>query len=78
MIDYTAMNGPELLTACGDEGIKWAEAFCQCNPEVNVDEHVLFGWFANAIEHSHDKRMGHVLNGEHAQYLIDNDLKPGD
>jgi len=76
MTDYTKLNGPELLLACGDSGDKWATAFCQYNPDIEVDQHVLMGWFANAIEHSHDIRTCSILNGEHAQYLLDNGLQP--
>ncbi len=61
MIDYTAMNGPELLAACGDRANKWAAAFCQHAKKhhgLDIDEDVMLGWFANAIEHSHDVRTG--------------------
>jgi len=76
MTDYTKLNGVDLVHECGDQATKWAKAFCQLNPKVNVDEDILMGWFANAIEHSHDIRTGTVINGDHAQYLIDNNLSP--
>lgn len=69
MTDYTKFEGADLLHELGDDADKWAEAFCQLNPDVNVDQHLLFGWFANAIEHSYDHRLGLVHNGDHMDYL---------
>jgi hypothetical protein len=63
-IDYTAMNGPELLSALGDRGFKWAKAFCQQAKKLgygDIDEDWVTGWFANAIESSHDLRMRRTL-----------------
>ena len=59
-IDYTAMNGPEMLAACRDDGAKWAAAFCQHAKKHGheIDEGWMIGWFANAIENSHDVRTG--------------------
>lgn len=76
MTDYTKMDGPKLVNTCGSDAYKWADAFCQFNPEAKVDQEVLMGWFANAIMTSLDMNNGTVINGEHAQYLIDNDLSP--
>jgi len=61
MIDYTTMTGPEMLHACRDDAAKWAAAFCQHAKKLgheNIDEGWMIGWFANAIEHSHDVRTG--------------------
>lgn len=69
--DYTNLNGPQLISACGSDAYKWAGAFCQLNPDVDVDQDVLMGWFANAIMTSLDLSNGTVINGDHAQYLID-------
>jgi hypothetical protein len=57
--DYTALTGPQLLEALGDDASKWAAAFCQYAKTFNhsdIDEGWMIGWFANAIEHSHDVR----------------------
>lgn len=57
--DYTGMTGPQLLEALGDDASKWAAAFCQHAKTFNlhhIDEGWMVGWFANAIEHSHDVR----------------------
>jgi hypothetical protein len=60
MPDYTAMDGPQLLSAMGDDAAKWADAFCQHAKKLghgDIDEGWMIGWFANAIESSHDLRM---------------------
>lgn len=56
-MDYTAMSGPEMLNAVRDDAMRWAEAFCQMKKKWNwrledIDEGLMVGWFANAIEHS--------------------------
>lgn len=68
-MDYTKLDGADLLHAMGDNASKWAAAFCQLNPDINADEDTLMMWFANAIEHSNDLRTGRILNGDHAEYL---------
>lgn len=57
-VDYAAMNGPELLNACGDSGFEWAKAFQQriVDKGIHIDIDLMLGWFANAIEHSSDVR----------------------
>lgn len=56
---------------CGDNAEKWAQEFCKRYPQglCQIDghegivqgddwEHIVMGWFANAIEHSYDVRTG--------------------
>ena len=69
-MDYTKLNGPDLLHEMGIDGDKWAEAFCQLNPDANVDEITMLGWFCSAIMHTLDTERGTVINGEHAEYLL--------
>src|SRR5574337_1148514 len=61
MPDYTQYkNGAELINALGDEGMKWAAAFCQYtkkNLDIDLDLMYVMGWFANAIEHSNVVRQ---------------------
>lgn len=77
MIDYTKMDGPTMLHALGMDGYKWAEAFCQHNKgKGEPDESVMLVWFCNAIMHTLDTERGTVHNGDHAQWLIDNDETP--
>ena len=58
MPDYCSMSGPELLAAVRDDARKWAEAFQQIvvSHGVEIDEALMIGWFANAIENSSDIR----------------------
>jgi hypothetical protein len=58
-IDYTAMDAPGVLSACADDGHKWAAAFKQHAEKlghIGMDEGWLIGWFCNAIEGSADTR----------------------
>ena len=71
-VDYTAMDDAELLHQLGADGQKWAIAFKQYNPECNVDDGQLLGWFCNAVMAGHDAALGNPpLNGDHAQWLLD-------
>jgi hypothetical protein len=55
-MNYADMSSAELLTACGDSGERWAEAFMQVVAKMvphlplAVDVDLMRGWFANAIE----------------------------
>lgn len=75
MPDYTKFDDADLLHELNDDAQKWAQAFQQYNPDCGVGEDVLIGWFANAIERSHDYRTGHIINGEHAEYLAQRGLE---
>ena len=70
-MDYTKLNGPDLLHEMGQDAAKWATAFCQIIPEGERDEEIMMVWFANAIMHTLDTERGTIINGEHAQYLLD-------
>ena len=70
MTDYTKLVGADLLHECNDDGRKWAEAFVQHFPECGIDEDIVFGWFANAIERAWDYRTGTIHNGDHMEYEI--------
>ena len=50
--DYVNMNAGEMLAAMGTDAQKWAEAFCQIKERTSfkIDEALMTGWFANAIE----------------------------
>jgi len=58
--DYTVMNGPELLSACGHDAMKWAEAFQQIvvDKGLEIDQGLMVGWFANPIMNMHDHLTG--------------------
>lgn len=53
------MGSGEFLKALGVDGMKWAEAFHQLNPDCNIAEGVMLGWFCNALMAMHD----HILGG---------------
>ena len=74
-MDYTKLNGPDLLHEMGQDASKWAAAFCQLHPKANVDEGDMIGWFANAIMHTLDTERGTIINGEHAEYLLNRAAK---
>jgi hypothetical protein len=60
-MDFTKLDGPDLLNACGADAAKWAAAFNQHAVKLGypeMDEGWLIGWFANAIMHSHDVYTG--------------------
>lgn len=57
---YREMDTAEFHAAMGDDAQQWAKAFMEIviNGGVEVDEALMSGWFANAIETAHDKRSG--------------------
>ena len=71
---YKEMDDPTLLRECGTDGSKWTEAFREINPDCNVPDDIMLGWFCNAIMNALDIERGAVHNGDHAQYLIDEGL----
>jgi len=44
----------EIINECGDNAAKWAKAFCDAIARMPgipaIDEALMVGWFANAIE----------------------------
>ena len=57
--DYATIPEQLLPETLGDDGAAWAAAFCQFAKKngLDIDEGWMIGWFANAIEASHDCRM---------------------
>jgi hypothetical protein len=45
-------NGGDFLKMIGTDGRKWAAAFCAtCDVhKLQIDEDLMIGWFANAVE----------------------------
>lgn len=50
----------------------WTEFFRKCNPDCNITDDVMLGWFANAMMAMHDYLKGTPVNGDHAQFILDN------
>ncbi len=55
---YREMQNGDMLQAVGDDASKWAAAFMEILGDrlAAIDEGLMIGWFANAIEHSCDVR----------------------
>ena len=51
MIDYTKMDGQEIVDACGYNAAKWAAAFQHVvvNEELEINEGLMTDWFLNAM-----------------------------
>ena len=51
----------------------WVKFFRDTHPECNVPDDMMLAWFSNAMMAMHDYLKGSPIhNGDHAQYLIDN------
>jgi hypothetical protein len=44
-----AMPSGDFLAFLGQDGMRWMQAFRALNPECNVDDDVMLGWFCNAL-----------------------------
>jgi hypothetical protein len=64
MTKYSEMSPGDMLQAVGDDAQKWADAFCEINPDA--DRETMVGWFANAIENSSDVRRGRHIHSDEA------------
>lgn len=51
----------------------WAKFFMETNPNCGMDHDMMRSWFANAMMAMHDHLVyrGIPMNGDHAQYLLD-------
>lgn len=74
MMDYAEMNPGEFHhTLAKADASEWAKAFRQMNPQSNIDDGVMLGWFANCYMAGFDNASGTgPLCGDHAQWLIEN------
>lgn len=50
----------------------WTKFFRELNPNCNVDDDIMLGWFANAMMAMHDHLIykGSPINGDHAEYML--------
>lgn len=54
------------------DAMAWTKFFRECNPDCNVPDDLMLGWFANAMMAMHDYLTGSKpLNGDHAQWMIE-------
>ncbi len=47
--ELRAMQGGDLLSYLGLDGMRWTQAFRALNPDCNVSDDTLLGWFCNAL-----------------------------
>jgi len=68
------MTKHDLMMLTCTDAMEWTKYFRQKNPNCNIDDDVMLGWFANAMMAMHDHIMlrGQPINGDHAQWLVDN------
>ena len=61
---YRDMDSGELVNALGDDASKWAEAFQEIvvDQGLEINEGLMIGWFANAIEGSYSARTWIIIN----------------
>jgi hypothetical protein len=50
----SAMSNYDMNIHHNPDAKAWAEFFAQCNPDINLDEDLMLGWFANAMMAMHD------------------------
>jgi hypothetical protein len=66
------MSDYDMTIHTNPDAMAWTRFFRECNPDCNVADDVMLGWFSNAMMAMHDHLAGNpILNGDHAQYLID-------
>ena len=68
LFELYALSDAELIDYCGDDARRWAEAFCRIKERQgwspdDIDEGLMIGWFANAIEKSSDVRAARKTGG---------------
>ena len=72
------MSDYDMSIHTNPSGMAWTQFFRKCNPDCNVDDDVMLGWFCNAMMAMHDHlRGGGPLNGDHAQFLINQEHGDG-
>ena len=66
-MDYAEMNPGEFHhTLAKADASEWAKAFRQMNPQSNIDDGVMLGWFANCYMAGFDNASGTgPLCGDH-------------
>ena len=67
------MNDYDMTIHTNPDAMVWTKFFRKLNPECNVSDDAMLGWFANAMMAMHDHLVykGAPINGDHAQYLMD-------
>lgn len=54
------------------DAMAWTKFFRECNPDCNVADDVMLGWFSNAMMAMHDHLKGNPIhNADHAQAFME-------
>lgn len=55
----------------------WTDLFFETHPHCNIEYDIMLTWFANAMMAMHDHLIlkGAPINGDHAQWKIDNERR---
>ena len=55
-ISYKELSSGEMVLELGTDANKWADAFMEIVVDggLEIDQHLMMGWFANAIVHAED------------------------
>ena len=72
--NYQSMTVAEMLQALGDDAQKWADALLQTYPHCNIPHEILFGWFANAMQHSLDVQRWRLIHDDAAWLNFQDDV----
>ena len=67
------MSDYDMSIHTNPDALVWTRFFREVNPDCNVSDETMLGWFSNAMMAMHDHLVlkGNPINGDHAQYLID-------
>ena len=67
-----AMDSAQFLAFIGTDGHRWMQCFRALNPQCNVDDDTMLGWFCNAIMAGYDAALGNPpLCGDHLQWMLE-------
>jgi hypothetical protein len=69
MTKYAHLEPGDLLSALGMDGHKWAEAFCELNPEADFD--LMVSWFCNACMAGWDAAGAAIRSGRADPFHIE-------
>lgn len=52
------MSEYEMSIHTNPDAMAWTKFFRECNPDCNIPDDLMFGWFANAMMAMHDHLTG--------------------
>ena len=74
------MSDYDLSIHTNPDAVAWAKFFMKTmeEKEIVIDEGLMIAWFANAMMAMHDHLKGAPINGDHAEYLLEQEAKKRD